>query len=325
MTLTQGGEMDKQDFRSKPQKPEVNERLSAPATRENEQKNIYRQSTRSNRRLMWILLLLGILFALWLLSGLLQNPVNQRQANAKTIVTQYYQASQDNNGDTIKKLAMDKKEAISKKLLTYSEDVTKDCQAVDNSLEKKSRDTYTVKGLCKEDPKQWTFTLHEGINNQFSIKDISTGRNADNMTMSDQDKKCLVEEDAAYFTGSTSTGDIDKSFYSTSIFFQPDSTEYDSMSSADQSLSKFAGFYENNTTKGFTYNLYGQAREATQTPEGQKLAADRIEKIKKDLQAQGVPAERITAVRTESQLDNTDATLDRKVFIEILKDKNCQR
>jgi outer membrane protein OmpA-like peptidoglycan-associated protein len=134
-----------------------------------------------------------------------------------------------------------------------------------------------------------------------------------------------VQEDAAYFTGSTSTGDIDKSFYSTSIFFQPDSTEYDSMSSADQSLSKFAGFYENNTTKGFTYNLYGQAREATQTPEGQKLAADRIEKIKKDLKAQGVPADRITAVRTESQLDNTDATLDRKVFIEILKDKNCQR
>lgn len=112
---------------------------------------------------------------------------------------------------------------------------------------------------------------------------------------------CLSDKDVATLTHAEGGSDITDNDYKVKYreflddfyFFKPDSTAYDNPDNAAQDIQEVADFYAAHKSKNFTIHLAGQVYENDVTQSGTLLSNQRAEKIKNELVAKGVDADRI--------------------------------
>lgn len=136
---------------------------------------------------------------------------------------------------------------------------------------------------------------------------------------------CLASSDLAPLSGGVTPAGVEMGdehvYWLSAIFFQPDSTAYNFSNQMTEQLAKIGTFYENNKNKAFTIHLVGKVKESAASAVGEKLAHDRVEKVKADLVALGIPADRFVE-DTPTRSAASDSS-ERNVNMSIHKKLNC--
>ena len=108
-----------------------------------------------------------------------------------------------------------------------------------------------------------------------------------------------------------------------SFYFKADSTEYDSSYSNDFSLRDIAKTFESIKSKTFTLTVRGSVNDQNASAANDKLANDRAAKVKADLVAKGVSADRITIETPDHGSISTDPVTYRTVVVKVAVPTNC--
>jgi hypothetical protein len=136
---------------------------------------------------------------------------------------------------------------------------------------------------------------------------------------------CLVNTDLAPLNGGTAPkgaeSNGEKVYATSAFFFQPDSTAYNFPDQVTPQLQRLKSFYDANKNKQFTIHLRGKVKESASTASGEKLAHERVAKIKADLVALGIPVDRFAEDSPENSA--TSDSSERNVNVRIHAPLSC--
>lgn len=110
-----------------------------------------------------------------------------------------------------------------------------------------------------------------------------------------------------------------------SVYFKPDSIDFEYPSVENENLDKLANVYTLNKNKRFNYVLIGSVRESNSSSAGVTLANQRATVIKDGLVARGVPSDMITIAQPmNNSSPDYDGTIFRSVDVRISL-SNCNQ
>lgn len=155
------------------------------------------------------------------------------------------------------------------------------------------------------------------------VPDAAADNQAPNAEAPKTAASCLADEDISkvfsYATGFTNYEQTERKWSLDPHFFKPDSTVYNYPDISAKLNNKLKDLYTANSSKSFSYRLAGKVQESSTTASGVKLSNDRSQKVKSDLVALGVPADRIVVAEpsksTATYQDGSERNVDVMAFI----------
>jgi hypothetical protein len=113
-------------------------------------------------------------------------------------------------------------------------------------------------------------------------------------------------------------------YYFGYLYFNSQSTDYSDADQASRSYDKLASLYKDNDDKSFTIRLRGKVFGTGQTARGIELSHQRAAKVKQDLEALGVPADRVVEDSVQKVTSTYNDGSERNVEVYIRVDKSCK-
>ena len=138
---------------------------------------------------------------------------------------------------------------------------------------------------------------------------------------------CLVDSDVAPLTGGEAFGtdlyEGGRKYVGDTYFFEPDSTTFKYLDITNRDIKEVADWYKNNSSKNFTIHLSGKVYESDTSQDGLNLSNQRSQKVKSELVAQGVSADKVVIDEPQKSSTTYGDGSERNVDLSILSPATC--